>query len=80
MRSVRDKIIASRDRRAIKRCFCCQQKQNRALVVAINTDRWVMEVIAIKIIFLPLAYKTSAHSRSFYGISRRRFPNFNSQS
>ena len=45
---VSDSIIASKERRAINRCFCCQQKQAKALKVAIRTARCEMNIIAIR--------------------------------
>lgn len=67
--NVSDKIIASKDKRAISKCFCCQQKHKKALNLAIVIDKYEIGVIAIKILALTSGLQDQRSIMSFYSIS-----------
>lgn len=80
IKRVRERTMASKERSAIRRCFCCIQKQRRPLLVAMRREVCERDAISYGDLIFPLVYKTSARSMSFSSNQLTEMPNFNSQS
>lgn len=69
IKKVIDKMIASKDRRDISKCFRWIKKQKSPLRVGRDMARDEMEIIATRRVTLPSAYKADAQSGAFVAVS-----------